>query len=175
MRTARNDAGLCPVGVVFPDEQHVACANRHRRREEKPLVVSLVIVSHCHQLAEGVKELADQIANESVPIVAVGGVLQDNQPPRLGTDALRIMAAIEEVWTAAGVLLLVDLGSAILSTEMALDMLPPEKMDRCLISNAPIVEGAVVAALEASVGRNLQAVNEAAEATCRFAKVERVS
>ncbi len=100
-------------------------------------MVSLVIVSHCHQLANGVKELADQMANGQIDIAAVGGIVIENRPPTLGTDAVRISQAVESVWTPSGVLLLVDLGSAILSTKLALDMLPDKMHETCLISNAP--------------------------------------
>ena len=136
-------------------------------------MVSLVIVSHCHQLAHGVKELADQMANGQIDIAAVGGIVVDGNPPMLGTDAVRIGQAVESVWTLSGVLLLVDLGSAILSTKLALDLLPEEMQSTCLISNAPLVEGAVIAALEASIDHTLDAVNEAAVAASHYTKVTR--
>lgn len=138
-------------------------------------MVNLVIVSHCHSLAEGVKELAEQMANGEVKITAVGGIVVDDLPPALGTDAVRISEAIGEVWTPDGVLILVDLGSAILSAELALEMVSEEMQARCTISNAPLVEGAVIAALEASVNHSLEAVNEAAEAACDYAKVSSFS
>ncbi len=136
-------------------------------------MVSLVIVSHCHQLAQGVKELADQMANGQIDIAAVGGIMIEDKLPTLGTDAVRISKAVEGVWTPSGVLLLVDLGSAILSTKLALDMLPESMRKNCLISNAPLVEGAVIAALEASINHTLDTVNEAAEAASQYAKVTR--
>ncbi len=136
-------------------------------------MVNLVIVSHCRGLADGVKELADSMANGAISIAAVGGVLSDDGGYRLGTDAVRIGEAVREVWNPDGVLLLVDLGSAVLSAELALDMLPDEISDHCLISNAPLVEGAVVAALEASVDHSLTVVNQMAEAACKFNKVMR--
>ncbi len=70
-------------------------------------------------------------------------------------------------------LILVDLGSAILSAETALELLPDEQRERCLISNTPLVEGAVVAALEASLGHSLEDVNRAAEAVRNLDKVLR--
>lgn len=136
-------------------------------------MVNLVIVSHCHELAVGVKELADQMANRQIEIAAVGGVVVDELPPALGTDATRISQAVSDVWSPDGVLVLVDLGSAILSAELALEMLPERQQERCLISNAPLVEGAVIAALEASVNHRLDVVNEAAEAACNYPKIDR--
>jgi dihydroxyacetone kinase phosphotransfer subunit len=141
-------------------------------------MVNLVIVSHCAKLAEGVKELAESMTaigdSTDVQIAAVGGILADDGSYRLGTDALRICEAINLVWDEDGVLLLVDLGSAVLSAQLALDLLPEEIKESCLISNAPLVEGALVAALEASVGHSLEAVNKAAEDAGAFSKVTRI-
>jgi dihydroxyacetone kinase phosphotransfer subunit len=136
-------------------------------------VISLIIISHCHQIAEGVRELAAQMAGESVPIVAVGGIQEEDGRMQLGTDANRIADAVRSAWSADGVLCLVDLGSAILSAELAFEMLTPEMRTRCLISNAPLVEGAIVAALEASFHRPLEDVNRAAEAASHFEKIAR--
>lgn len=135
-------------------------------------MVNIVIVSHCHQLAEGVKTLADQMSDDAIKITAVGGIVADGGY-ELGTDAVRISQAVRDTWTPDGVLLLVDLGSAVLSAELAIDLLEPDMRSSCMVSNAPLVEGAVVAALEASVGHDLRAVNAAAEAAGQFPKVTR--
>jgi len=136
--------------------------------------VSLILVSHSHNLARGVKELADQMANPHVQIVPVGGIVDERTGETvLGTDAVQIVAAIERCWSPAGVLLFVDLGSAILSAELALEMLPAAMREVCLISNAPLVEGAIVAALEASFERSLMEVNQAAEAVSKIQKIVR--
>ncbi|MCB0130493.1 MAG: PTS-dependent dihydroxyacetone kinase phosphotransferase subunit DhaM [Caldilineaceae bacterium] len=135
-------------------------------------MVNLVIVSHCHALANGAKELAEQMTGNAIRIAAVGG-LATNDGYVLGTNAIAISEAVANVWDPSGVLLLVDLGSAILSAELALELLDPEMQKCCLISNAPLVEGAVVAALEASVGHSLDVVNQAAESACQFPKVSR--
>ena len=72
----------------------------------------------------------------------------------LGTDAVRIKEAIEEVDGPEGVVVLMDLGSAVLSAELALDLLEdPEVRDRVILSAAPLVEGLVVAAVAAAGGR----------------------
>lgn len=136
--------------------------------------VSLVVVSHSQTLARGVKELADQMTDQQVQIEVVGGVVDHHSGTTvLGTDATQIAAAIERCWSPAGVLLLVDLGSAVLSAEMALDLLPATMQRCCLISNAPLVEGAVVAALEASLNHSLGAVNRAAEDAGKIQKIVR--
>nr|MDQ6885369.1 PTS mannose transporter subunit IID [Candidatus Dormibacteraeota bacterium] len=77
------------------------------------------------------------------------------------TDATAILAAIQEVRGPAGVLVFVDLGSAVLSTQMAIEQLP-EGVGRVLVSNAPFVEGAVIAGVEASIDSDLDAVAAAA-------------
>lgn len=145
-------------------------------------MVNLVLVSHSHEIAIGTKALAEQMAGESVCIEAAGGIVVQAQSMEagteiltLGTDAARIATAIERCWTSAGVLLLVDLGSAVLSTELALELIDEEMRAHCLISNAPLVEGAVIAALEASLGHSLTAVNAAAEGIVNIPKVVRES
>lgn len=143
-------------------------------------MVSLVLVSHVHEIAIGAKRLAEQMASDQLRIEAVGGLpakaaveAPSSASPMMavGTDATQIAEAIQRCWSADGVLLLVDLGSAVLSTELALELLPDELREACLISNAPLVEGAVMAAVEASLGHSLAAVNEAAEGIVQIPKV----
>jgi phosphocarrier protein FPr len=122
-------------------------------------VVGLVIVSHSATLAEGVAELARGMGAE-VPIELAGGI--DAPEPALGTDATRVVEAIERADQGDGVLVLMDLGSAVLSAEMALDLLPEERRERVVLSEAPLVEGAVAAAVTAKLGASL--ANVAAEA-----------
>jgi len=119
--------------------------------------VSLVLVSHSRQLGEGARELAAQMTQGRVKIAVAGGTPDG----RLGTDATAILAAIQEVLGPAGVLVLVDLGSAVLSTQMAIEQLPDGE-GRVLVSNAPFVEGAVIAGVEASIDSDLDAVAAAA-------------
>ncbi len=101
------------------------------------------------------------------PIAAAGGAIDDI----LGTSADKILAAIQSVDGPDGVLVLLDLGSAILSAELALELLSDEQRARVCLSYAPLVEGAVAAALEASLGRTLAQVQQVAEQT---ANVERL-
>jgi multiphosphoryl transfer protein len=119
-------------------------------------VVGLVIVSHSAELAAGVVELAREMGGGDVPIEAAGG-LDDGS---VGTDAARVQAAIERAMSADGVLVLMDLGSALMSAEMATELLGGD--DRVLLSEAPLVEGAVAAAAVARGGASLEEV--AAEA-----------
>ncbi len=123
-------------------------------------MVGIVIVSHSAPLANSVVELARQMARPDVTIVAAGGVDLPDRP--LGTDAALIARAIEQAWSDDGVLVLMDLGSAVLSAEMAAEMVPDEQRPRVLLSDAPLVEGAVAAAVAAGLGDPLDRV--AAEA-----------
>ncbi|HVH65972.1 MAG TPA: dihydroxyacetone kinase phosphoryl donor subunit DhaM [Candidatus Acidoferrum sp.] len=128
--------------------------------------VSLVLVSHSRQLAEGVRELAAQMTQGKVKIAVAGGTADG----RLGTDAMAIVDAIEQVRGPEGVLVLVDLGSAVLSTQVAIEQLP-EGDGRVLLSNAPFVEGAVIAAVEASIDSDLDAVAAAALGARQMEKI----
>jgi multiphosphoryl transfer protein len=123
-------------------------------------VIGLVIVCHSAKLAEGVAELAAQVGGEGLRIGLAGGLDQPGNP--LGTDAARVVSAIDEVWSDDGVLVLLDLGSAVLSAEMALDLLPEERRRHVLLTEAPLVEGAVAAAVAATLGDPLEKVAEEA-------------
>ena len=131
-------------------------------------MVSLVLVSHSRQLAEGVRELAGQMTQGRVKIAVAGGTSDG----RLGTDAIAIKAAIEEVRGAEGVLVLVDLGSAVLSTQMAIEQLGDGE-GRVVLSDAPFVEGAVIAAVEASIEKDLDEVATAAVGAAQMEKIQR--
>ena len=129
-------------------------------------MVGLVIVSHSASLAMGIKELASQMA-PGVPIAAVGGTADG----RLGTDATLIKQTIEQMVYCDGVLVLADLGSAVLSTEMALELMTSEIKYKVQLANAPVVEGAVAAAVEASLGKPLTVVKAVAEAAGVLRKI----
>ena len=129
-------------------------------------LIGLVVVSHSRRLAEGVVELAGQMAGPDVRLIAVGGAADGT----LGTDADAIAAAIVAADGGAGVVVLCDLGSAILATDTALELLGPEVASRVRVSGGPIVEGAIVAAVQASIGQDLDDVRLAAEAAAQLDK-----
>jgi phosphoenolpyruvate---glycerone phosphotransferase subunit DhaM len=116
---------------------------------------SILIVSHSAEIALGVKKLADQMVQGQVAVAAAGG-LPDGE---LGTSVDMISAALVELPQEQGVLVLVDLGSAVMSAEMAMELSTTEY----LISRAPIVEGALVAAVQASMGADMYTAALAAE------------
>jgi len=100
-----------------------------------------------------------QMVGDEVKVAFTGGTADG----ALGTDVAAIMAAIDAVWTPKGVAVLVDLGGAETNTEMAIEMLEDGRGERVAILNAPVVEGAVMAATEASGGSSLEDVRQTAE------------
>ena len=122
-------------------------------------MVGIVIVSHSLKVAEGIKELAMQMADSNQKIIAAGGM----EDGAIGTDAVKISRAMEEAYTGDGVLVLVDLGSAVLSANMALELVNPGIAKEIIIADSPVLEGAISASVQAAIGGNLQEVLEAAE------------
>jgi phosphoenolpyruvate---glycerone phosphotransferase subunit DhaM len=130
--------------------------------------VGLVVVSHSAKVAEGVVELAGQMAG-GVRIQPAGGTDDGG----IGTDAILIAEAIAAADDGDGVLVLVDLGSAVLSAQLAIDELVEEDTrSRVRIAEAPVVEGAVVAAIQASTGSSLAEVDRAARGAATMSKVK---
>jgi dihydroxyacetone kinase DhaKLM complex PTS-EIIA-like component DhaM len=86
---------------------------------------------------------------------------------------MAIMAAIQGADAGAGVVVLADLGSAVLATQTALELLDDDQAGRVALSRGPLVEGAVVAAVQASIGDDLEAVREAADAAAAIDKLAR--
>lgn len=123
-------------------------------------MVGLVIVSHSRLLAEAVLVLLEGVSERSIPMACAGGTGEDHR--ELGTDAMEIMEAIQAVDSPEGVLVLMDLGSAILSAETALEFLEGSLAGPVRLVPAPLVEGGVAAAVQIGLGADLATV--AAEA-----------
>ena len=121
--------------------------------------VGIVIVSHSPLVAQGAADMVRQMVGDSVPLAWSGG----NSRGELGTDAGGILKAIDEAWSEAGVAVFVDLGGAETNSEMAIEMLGSPRSQKVSICNAPVVEGAVIAAAEASGGASLAKVVATAE------------
>ncbi|GAA5115879.1 phosphoenolpyruvate--protein phosphotransferase [Pseudonocardia adelaidensis] len=112
-------------------------------------LVGLVVVSHSRALAEGAVALAREMAPGELAIEVAAGLDETT----FGTDAVAIAGAIGAADSGAGVVVLMDLGSAVLSAELALDLLDdPDARNRVLLCPAPLVEGLVVAAVTAAGG-----------------------
>jgi phosphoenolpyruvate---glycerone phosphotransferase subunit DhaM len=118
-------------------------------------MVGIVLISHSYGLAEGAAELAGQVAR-GARVVPAGGT----DDGRLGTSTERIAAAIDVADAGYGVLLIADLGSAVLSARSVLADLDG---NRIRLADAPFVEGAIAAAVAASGGLDLATVSIAAE------------
>jgi dihydroxyacetone kinase phosphotransfer subunit len=127
-------------------------------------MVSLLIVSHSAAIAEGVKALAEQMTQGRVTIAAAGGTLDGT----LGTSTDLIAQALDRLDPSDGVLVLMDLGSAVMSAETALEL----SSVSFIMSNAPLVEGAILAAVEAANGATLAQTAAAAERACELVKIE---
>lgn len=121
------------------------------------MTVAILIVSHSAAIASGTVELARQMAAD-VPLVAAGGTDDGG----IGTSFEAITAGIEELAAADAVVILCDLGSAYLTTDTALDFLDDDTRARVHVSQAPLVEGAVAAAVAAQTGGDVDAVLAAA-------------
>jgi phosphoenolpyruvate---glycerone phosphotransferase subunit DhaM len=126
-------------------------------------MISLLLVSHSRLIADGARELADEMGRGKVAIAAAGGTPEGG----LGTSVERIGEALASLPAGEGVLVLVDLGSAVFSAEMALE----QSGVRYRISNAPLVEGAVFAAAAAAAGATLEQAAAEAEKSRTLVKV----
>lgn len=123
-------------------------------------MVNLVLVSHSYTLACGIAQLAEQM-NHGCRIALAAGMAEPENA--IGTDAVRIMHAIEQVYSPDGVLILMDLGSALLSAETALELIDPAMADNVRLCAAPLVEGTLAAVVSASAGADLNRVMQEAE------------
>ncbi|MDO5147213.1 MAG: dihydroxyacetone kinase phosphoryl donor subunit DhaM [Eubacteriales bacterium] len=125
-------------------------------------MVGIVIVSHSQKLAEGVVDLAALMAPET-PMRAAGGMDDGG----FGTSFEKINAAIEDIYTDDGVILLMDLGSAVMTAEMVLEMMDDRKIK---MVDCPVVEGAIAAAVVAAGNAPIEDVIQVAEAAKTTAK-----
>jgi phosphoenolpyruvate---glycerone phosphotransferase subunit DhaM len=143
--------------------------------EEEARLVSLVLISHSRMLGDGLREMVAQVAGPDVHVAVAAGT----EDGRLGTSAPLIAGAIRGALSegssdeGSGVLVLLDLGSAALSLELALEDLDETERSRVRVSEAPLVEGAVLAAVQASVGASLEAAFAAAAEAATMTKLPR--
>lgn len=129
-------------------------------------MVGIVVVSHSEALAKEAIALAMQMAQAEIKVVNAAGTTSGT----FGTDAVKIMAGITEAASGQGVVLLVDLGSAVMSTELAIEMLGLSDAE-AVIANAPLVEGLIAAVTSASIGMDLASVCRSAEEALLYPKV----
>ena len=124
-------------------------------------MVGLVIVSHSRALATALANLVKQVSSIDIPMAISGGVGDDRQ--EFGTDAVEISEVIQSVYSPSGVLVMMDLGSAVLSSQLALDLLPPEMKPNIRFCAAPLVEGCVAAGVQIGLGSDIETVRREAE------------
>jgi len=132
-------------------------------------MISIVIVSHSEKVAAGAVEIANEMNTAGIPIVAAGGTGDG----RIGTNTELIVNAINGVYSGDHILVFADLGSSILSTEMALDLLDPEVAEKVHIVDAPVIEGAVVATIQAAISDDVNEIIEVAEGSKLIPKVHK--
>ena len=124
-------------------------------------MVGVVIISHSSKVAEGVKEIALQMATLT-PIAAAGGTKENG----IGTDIEKITSAINQVYSEDGVVILFDLGSAYMNATMAIEFLPEEMQKNIIVIDVALVEGAIAVAVESGIGKNLVEIQEAVNDLC---------
>lgn len=119
-------------------------------------MVGIVIVSHSKPLAESLRDLALEMGQNKARIAAAGGVDDPDNP--VGTDAMKILEAIQEVYSDDGVLVFMDMGSAIMSAEMALEFLDETQRENVKLCGASFVEGVVAATALAASGAEMDEI-----------------
>jgi dihydroxyacetone kinase phosphotransfer subunit len=156
--------------VLVESARSIAAIELLSYRKEARLV-GLVLVSHSATLVDGLREMVVQVAGDATPVATAGGT----DDGRLGTSAPRIAAAIRSAIDAGAseTLVLLDLGSAALSLELATEELDDTERARVHITEAPLVEGAVLAAVQASIGASIDDVVAAAESAATMTKLPR--
>lgn len=124
-------------------------------------MVGIVLVSHSKKLADGVRELANQMATD-VPIAVAGGT----EDGRIGTDINKIINAIKKVYSEDGVIVIFDIGSSYMNSDMAIENLPTTMQNKVEIIDTAFVEGAVVASIQCSMNKNIKEVKDALKSMC---------
>ena len=122
-------------------------------------MVGIVVVSHSDKIAEGIEELIRELVPRDIAFIAVGG----SEDGRIGTDIEGIIDGVKEVYSDRGVIIIGDLGSTLTDAREALEILELEGYDNVLVSTAPLVEGAMVAAIESNLRKDLKTVKKKAE------------
>jgi dihydroxyacetone kinase DhaKLM complex PTS-EIIA-like component DhaM len=123
-------------------------------------VIGVLVVSHSSDAAKGIRDIASGMAggDDGAPIDGVGG-----KDGGLGVSVSEISDALAKMLPIAdGIVIIPDLGSSVLSSRGAIELLPPGDAERVAIADAPALEGAMMAAIEASQGASLEAVLQSA-------------
>jgi dihydroxyacetone kinase phosphotransfer subunit len=132
-------------------------------------MTSIVIVSHSRKIADGLKELLDQIA-KGVNIVAIGGA---GDGEILGSNPNAIRDTFLSLSNENAIFVVCDFGSTVLSVKYAINMLPEDLKKKIFLVDAPLVEGAYVIAVEASSGSSVEEILDAVKEIRNFQKIPR--
>ncbi|ADR24199.1 dihydroxyacetone kinase, phosphotransfer subunit [Mycoplasma leachii PG50] len=119
-------------------------------------MVGIVVISHSSKIAQGVVELAKQMAN-NVKIIPAGGTKENN----IGTDIDLVLKAIYQAFDQNdGAIILFDLGSALMNAQMAIELLEPEIQQKVEIIDAALVEGTILAAINSSMNKSIKEIKQ---------------
>lgn len=121
--------------------------------------IGVVIVSHSEYIANGLKDLVNEMNDGTVPVIAAGGA----DGGRIGTSAIRIQNAIESLEDCDHILIYADLGSSVLSAETAIDIVDEDLAEKVQIVDAPIVEGALAGVVQATISDDVNEVIHVSE------------
>ncbi|WP_026189020.1 dihydroxyacetone kinase phosphoryl donor subunit DhaM [Orenia marismortui] len=122
-------------------------------------MVGILIVSHSHKIAQGIEELVKELVPRKIPLISIGG----DGYGGIGTDIEEIVEAVEELYDDNGVIIIGDVGSSLMNAKMALEVLELEGYTNVMVSSAPLVEGAMVAAVESNLGKDLLTIKKKIE------------
>lgn len=128
-------------------------------RAEYMAKIGVVIVSHSEYIANGLKDLVNEMNDGTVPVIAAGGA----DGGRIGTSAIRIQNAIESLEDCDHILIYADLGSSVLSAETAIDIVDEDLAEKVQIVDAPIVEGALAGVVQATISDDVNEVIRVSE------------
>lgn len=121
--------------------------------------IGVVIVSHSEYIANGLRDLVNEMNDGTVPVIAAGGA----DGGRIGTSAIRIQNAIESLEDCDHILIYADLGSSVLSAETAIDIVDEDLAEKVQIVDAPIVEGALAGVVQATISDDVNEVIRVSE------------
>ncbi len=129
-------------------------------------MVGIVIVSHSRKVSEGVKEIIEgMVGAGKIKIACVGG------ETTLGVSAQEVANAVLNVYDEDGVIVFMDFGSSVTGSKAALEILPENIRQKVYLSSAPLVEGAFIAAVEASLGKNMEEIIKSASEALNIKKL----
>ncbi|MGL4607088.1 MAG: dihydroxyacetone kinase phosphoryl donor subunit DhaM [Eubacteriaceae bacterium] len=130
-------------------------------------MTGVIIVSHSEKLAEGLRDIVMEMNDGSVEVIAAGGA----DGGRIGTNTIKIMNAIEALAEREQILIFVDLGSSVMSSEAAIDLIDDDLQEKVQIVDAPLVEGVIGCVVQATITNNIEEILQAAQEGATMSKL----